>query len=128
MARQTSCPTQCAFQGDSGPCNAWAQAGSRFCFFHDPAKAENRALAQAKGGAHSHRKLAGLPDALPPQTPQTIAETMAQVIAGVLRGEVDPRIANSTAYCCGTLIKAIEVSELEKRLEALERAMQSRRW
>jgi len=48
---------------------------------------------------------------------------MAQVAAGVLRGEVDPRVANSSAYVCSTLLKATEITELERRVEALEQAI-----
>jgi hypothetical protein len=127
MTAQTPNPTKCAHQSDAGACEAWALEGSTLCFFHDPAQAEQRALAQSKGGQRSHRQLAGLPDVQPPQTPQSIADTMAQVIAGVLRGEVDPRIANSAAYCAATLIKAIEISDLERRVDALERANESER-
>jgi hypothetical protein len=127
MSGQTKKAVKCAHQGEQGPCEAWAVEGSEFCFFHDPQRAGERALAQSTGGRNSHRQLAGLPDAQPPQTPQCIADTMAQVIAGVLRGEVDPRIANSAAYCAATLIKAIEISDLERRVEALERANESDR-
>jgi hypothetical protein len=126
MPGQTENRAKCAYQGDAGPCEAWAQQDNDYCYFHDPAKADTRALASAKGGRNSHRKLAGLPDAQAPQTSQNIAETMGQVIAGVLRGDLDPRIGNSVAYCCATLIKAIEVSELERRLAALEKARKPR--
>ena len=125
MSGQSKKAVKCAHQGEQGPCEAWALEGSEWCFFHDPAQAEQRALAQSKGGSHSHRQLAGLPDAQPPQTPQGIADTMAQVVAGVLRGEVDPRIANSAAYVASTLIKAIEISDLARRVDALERANES---
>jgi hypothetical protein len=118
---------KCAFHGEARPCEAWAQENSDYCFFHDPAKAGQRAIATAKGGRRSHRRLPGLPDAQPPQTPQNIADTMAQVIAGVLRGDIDPRIANCAAFCSGTLIKAIEISELDRRLAALERIIEKNR-
>ncbi len=48
---------------DGKKCGARRTAGSRFCFFHDPAKAEERAAARRAGG------LKNKPAVLPAKTP-----------------------------------------------------------
>jgi hypothetical protein len=103
-------------------CKTDPQTDNDYCFWHDPEKSNEQAAARIKGGQNSRRYVA-IPDAEPPKTAHQVAETMATVIAGMLKGEIDPRIANGVAYCSNALLKALEVSELEARLDKVESQM-----
>jgi hypothetical protein len=102
-------------------CKAHAITGSASCFFHDPAKAGERAAA-SKAGGRKHRA-ATLPATTPDHELETIADVaglLAATINDVRRGALDPRIANSVGYLSGVLLKAMEQGEVEERLAALE--------
>lgn len=46
---------------------------------------------------------------------------IARLINGVMTGEVEPGTATKVGYLAGVLLKAIELSDLENRLNQLER-------
>jgi len=52
---------------------------------------------------------------------------LASLINRVERSELDISIASKLAYIAGILLKAAESSELEKRVEALERMLSNQR-
>jgi hypothetical protein len=100
-------------------CGAWAVAGATRCALHlDPERA-------SKLGSKSRDKRAGRSqtDAPPMDLPKTasdvknaLATTMVQVYAGTM----DAKTANTLAYLGMSLLRAIEVSDIESRLDALE--------
>jgi len=49
-----------------------------------------------------------------------VVRLLAQTINQVRRGNIDPRISNAIGYIAGTLLKAIEQDQIEKRLAQLE--------
>ena len=116
---------------DGKPCQADAQAGSKFCFFHDPDKAEARQEATVKGGKAG--KLATLDQVKPwrgqevallqsPDVDELVA-LLADTIDDVRTGQVDPKIANSVGYLSGIILKARQYQALEERLAAIEEAL-----
>ena len=46
---------------------------------------------------------------------------LAHLVNSTEAGDIKPQTAGRLAYICNILLKAIEGSELEKRLEALEK-------
>jgi len=114
---------QCkATRRDGERCEAWAIGGGDFCWTHEPSVAAERKAARSKGGHARHgRQLAvsqGDPVAL---------GSVADVVAVVERALCDlQRLENSVAraraigYLAGVAIRALEVSELEARITALE--------
>lgn len=122
---------KCEFiKPDEKRCGSHAMRGSTFCFFHDPATREARKAASAKGGSVCPKPLT----TLPPDTPDAplvtgydvrafVAETLNHVRAG--------RLAHAVGNClfvgAGVLLKAIESSELDRRLAALEEGHGPRR-
>jgi hypothetical protein len=111
---------------DGQPCQAGVQAGSEFCFFHDPAKAAEREAAQRAGGSLGKAKV------LPPDTQDVpLASTADAVrflgltINQVRRGEIDPRVANAIGYLSATLLRALEQGDIERRLAELESLIKS---
>lgn len=121
--------TSCKFRHPDGrPCQATPQAGSEYCFFHDPARATDRKAAQAKGG--SQGKLTVLPPAdLRPWREAAIPSSgelvglLADTVDGCLTGRLDPKVANSVGYLAGVMLKALEYDALNERLQAIEEAV-----
>jgi hypothetical protein len=61
----------------------------------------------------------------PPQTAKEIREILAETMAGIKFGQLNPKIGSVIAYLGGALLKAIETTEMEERLQALERSNNS---
>jgi hypothetical protein len=115
---------------DGSQCEANARRESFYCFFHDPDLAQEREAARKKGGKERSRKATVLaPDTpdKPLKTAEDIAGVLAQTINQVLRGELDPRIANSTGCLTGYWLKAHELGQIERRLAKLE-SINTHKW
>jgi hypothetical protein len=109
----------CTAKTKSGaPCQARATATGKCALHSDP----NRAAELARKGRNKRYGAAEVPDT-PLQIPQSAAEVkdaLAKVLAEVYCGKLDPKVATSMAYIGNTLLRAIETSDLEQRLAALE--------
>ncbi len=108
-------------KADGTPCLAHAAHGSRFCFFHDPAKHE--AVREAGRAGGSQGKLTVLPQGTPEVPLASVADVtrlLAMTINQVRRGEIDPKPATTIGYLAGLLLKSIEQGAFEDRLAALE--------
>jgi len=116
--------TKCTAKSRKGKrCGAWAITGQTKCALHfDPERA-------AKLGArHAYRPLLPTdPNARPLQPPKTasdvrdaLAETMAEVQARARVHGMDAKLANTMAYVGSSLIRAVEICDLETRMKAIE--------
>jgi hypothetical protein len=56
----------------------------------------------------------------PPRTATDVRNALAETMAQVHSGQLDPRTANTLAYVGSSLLRAIEISDLERRLGDLE--------
>jgi hypothetical protein len=111
---------KCLFSKPDGTtCQATALSTSTFCFFHAPEKAEARAEAQKKGG-RQNRRPAEIPD-VPLDSVTDVVKALATTFNDVRSGRLDPKTGNCLALLSGQLLKALQTSELEERLEALEK-------
>lgn len=111
---------RCTATTKSGePCKSRPLRGATLCAFHsDPAAAVELGR---KGGRKGARK--SLPSAELPADVTSAADVrqvLAHTLLQVLAGKVDTAIANSAAILSGHLLKALEVSDVERRLAALE--------
>jgi hypothetical protein len=109
---------------DGAPCQTPALAGSDFCFFHDPDKAEERFEARRAGGRQNRMKT--LPAEMPDvnvESCQDVVRLISETINQVRKGDIDPRVANAIGYLANVLIRAVDQGELEKRIEDLEAAV-----
>ena len=117
---------QCAHQTEGEKrCRARTQIGAEFCFFHDPALDEERAVARKAGGVARTQKLV-MPADAPIKTLRSasdVVELLGETINQVRRGELDLRISNAIGYLSGIILSAIEKSSYEDRLAALEAAV-----
>ena len=115
---------RCAYVHGSGKaCGGFAIAGSGFCFAHAPEQAAKRDEARRRGGR------AGRAVALPESnvTVRSLADVVALVEAtvnDVRAGRVDVRVANAVGVLANVAIRAIERSDLEARLAALEAVLE----
>jgi hypothetical protein len=100
------------------PCRAAATEGG-LCFFHaNPDKA-------AELGRIGGRKNRRVPTELEVFVPRLVTalamrQTVAQLIEGVIAGTIGPRIASALAPLLSLQLRAIEATDLEQRLAALE--------
>lgn len=57
---------------------------------------------------------------MPPKTAGDVRDALANTMAQVHARQIDTKTANALAYLATSLLRAIEVSDLEGRLDALE--------
>ena len=99
-------------------CGAWVLTGETKCPLHlDPKRA-------AKLGAKHGCKTVLIGDDLapmdPPKTARDVRDARAYTMVQVHDRKMDARTANALAYVATSLLRAIEVSDLETRLMTLE--------
>jgi hypothetical protein len=116
-----------AVKDDDSKCRAPARQGSHYCFFHDPAKENERKEAQQRGGRANRATVltADAPD-LSLNSLKDIVSLYARIINLQLRGEVSPKEASSLGYNCSQLARLLEASNIEGRIAALEKVQKTR--
>jgi len=101
------------------PCRAAATKGG-LCFFHaNPNKASELGRIGGRKNRHLPQDSA---DGLPTLEDATAVRAMAaRLIAEVYSGKLNPRIASGLAPLLNLQLRAIDASEWERRLAALEK-------
>src|SRR5687767_6411221 len=111
-----------------GPCNAFAGA-SGYCFMHDASRGRESALARRNGGLSTKKPHNSDASLIPSDIRSTdgvfaiLNYALAESIIldnSIVRGRLLVSIAHG-------YIEALKIGELEKRLEALEMALELRR-
>jgi general stress protein YciG len=113
---------RCKGKNKSGqPCGAAATAGG-VCYFHaNPDKASELGR---KGGRQNRHTAGDSVDPLPIlDNPLAVRETVARLIADVYAGKVNPRIASGLAPLLNLQLRAIETTDMERRLADLEKKL-----
>jgi hypothetical protein len=110
---------RCAAKARSGErCKSAPVRGKKRCLFH---LGDNASVFGARGG---RRRAIFNPDGLEPFTaPKNAGDLLlllAQTIVEVRSGRLEPRVANSLSYVAGAFMSALETSDLDVRLRALE--------
>ena len=115
-------PAPCSHIKKNGsPCQSQRMAGSEFCFFHNPKRAEQRLTAQRAGGLKGRaRSLPENTPELPLESVENVRAALAQTLNAVLRGTIDAKIGSTVAYISTVLLKSLEQGQVEERLAALE--------
>jgi hypothetical protein len=114
--------SRCQGRTKSGnPCRAAATAGG-LCYFHaNPNKASE--LGRIGGRKKSHAA-AEISDPLPTvDNAIAVRDLVARLIADVHSGKVHPRVAAGLAPLMNLQLRAIETSNLELRVEKLEKLL-----
>jgi hypothetical protein len=102
------------------PCGAAAMEGG-LCFFHaNPNKASELGRIggrRNRSAVQEHHSLPNLDSAL------AVRQTVARLVEEVYTGELHPRIATGLAPLLNLQLRAIESSDLELRLERIEKLL-----
>ena len=117
---------KCRAKTASGkPCQAQARKGGAFCFTHDPASGQARALARKRGGERNRTQHGGDSNGLPKQikTLDDLRAVYDYTLAELLPMENSiPRARLLLAFIDSGL-RLFEVGELEQRLTELEKSV-----
>lgn len=116
----------CQATNQSGrPCAAPPTRDSHYCSLH---LVPGRAVALGRRGGQRNRSTPehdnGESIAVP-ATAQDVQRILAEAMAGVSMGEMNPKIGTALSYMGMALLKALEVADLEQRIQHLERAVRS---
>lgn len=106
-------------------CNANAMRNSQFCFTHNPETREAKQEAVIRGGKSPKKNYNPL-SPVELSDSKSVVSLLSQTINEVRQGEIDLRVANCIGYLSGHLIKALEVSDLEKRVDEIEKIIKER--
>jgi len=113
--------SRCKARAKSGkPCRAAATPGG-LCFFHsNPQKASE--LGRIGGRTNRHAAAGENVDPLPTlDNAMAVRDTVARLIADVYAGKLQPRIAAALGPLLNLQMRAIETTDLERRLAKLEK-------
>jgi hypothetical protein len=104
---------------DGGQCGASALTGKKYCALHsEPGRA---ALLGSKGGRRrSIYSPHSLKEFATPKSASDLRDLLAQSIIEIRAGTLDPKLANSISYLGVGFLRALDVSDVERRLDALE--------
>lgn len=113
---------QCEHKSEDGKrCGAAALKAKTRCSLHaDPGRAAALGSKGGRGRRRSVFKAGDLREFAAPKSAADLRELVAESIIEIRAGKLDPRIANALGYLGGSYLRALEVSEIESRLDALE--------
>jgi len=112
---------QCkATRADGNRCQAEAQSGSTYCYWHDPATRDEMLEASSRGGKKGRRE-AKIPDA-EPLSPEKARAILAGMAEALISGAMGAETARAVGYLLQIEQKIYDTRDLEKRIESLERA------
>jgi len=113
---------KCEFiKPDGQNCEAYAVKGTGFCYFHNPdISDEEKKEAQTNGGANRALTLKEPLPAMPITNQDDAVLLVADTINRVRAGKLDIRTANCLGFLADKLLKALEASQTNDRLEKLE--------
>ena len=104
---------------DGSRCKAMALAGHKYCAMHaQPGRAAE--LGSRGGRRRATYRSSDLREFAAPKTAADLRDLLAESIIEIRAGKLDPRIANALGYLGASYLRALEVSDIERRLDALE--------
>ena len=119
-----------AVNQDGTPCQAYALAGSDYCFQHDPARAAERRDARSKGGRARHGRHIGPVGQAEPVALETMGDVAGLIrctIYDTLQLENSLQRARTIGYLANLFLKALDMANLEERIAAIEYVLELRR-
>ena len=123
LKRQAAPNGKCRAKTKAGrQCAAPAVRGGIYCALHnDPDRA---AQLGRKGGANNRKVYDGSDREIPPpQNARDVKNFLSEAMAEKRTGKMDPKLGTTLGYLGTSLLKAIETSDIEKRLEELENGL-----
>jgi hypothetical protein len=119
---------QCKYinQHTGEPCGAFA-LDSGYCFSHDPARRDDKQRAVVKGG-EAPKKVALHLVPMTIKTPDDVLLVLEEIVNKIRVGElIVSNPANTIGFLCSHILKAIELSSVDKKLETIDRVILERR-
>ena len=114
----------CKFVKSCGePCLAPVMADSDYCYWHNPETASKLALAQKKGGQNRRAGKLNSHSRYLIKTTDEVLRALEDALNDACGLENSHARARTIGYLCQISLKALEVGELERRLEALEQSV-----
>lgn len=120
---------QCEFIKQNGEqCGAYAGENSVYCISHNPEMQDvKRAAVQKGGAAENYQKLNLELTPFTIDSPSDVSSAVVQTINELRSGKVPPKIANTIGYLLGIALKAFEVAEIDRKIEAIDRVILERK-
>ena len=123
LKRQPAANGKCRAKTKAGrQCAAPAVRNGIYCALHnDP----DRAAELGRKGGAKNRKVYETPDReIPaPQNACDVKNFLSEAMAEIRAGRMDPKLGTTLGYLGTSLLKAIETSDIEERLEKLEHGL-----
>jgi hypothetical protein len=121
--RQQAPNGKCQAKTKAGrPCAAPAVRGGIYCALH--ANPERAAQLGRKGGRKNRRTYeANQWEGSAPRNACDVKNLLAEAMAEIRAGRMDPKLGTTLGYLGTLLLKAIETSDIEERLEKLEHGL-----
>lgn len=113
---------KCKFQDKitGKQCGAYRMENSEYCFCHNPeVPEEEKKLARARGGRGKGLSFKILPEK-ELKKPQQVSEMLEEIINLVRMGEISDKKATLLRALSDSLLKSLELGELDERLNDLE--------
>lgn len=105
-------------------CMANAMRGSNFCYLHNPEiDDDEKQFHQSRGGQANKHTLQAPLEPVRVKTTSDVVVLLEDTINKVRSGELDLKTANCIGYLSGHITKALEIADIEKRIEVIERAV-----
>jgi len=99
-------------------------SGAEYCYTHNPdISDEEKREAKQRGGQARALTIANPLPALPINTPDDAVLLIVDTINRVRAGTLDIRTANCLGFLADKLLKALETSRLNDRVEIIERVI-----
>lgn len=122
---------KCQFKKDEKECNANAMNESIYCFSHNPKAQKAKLEAVVKGGL-AKKQIDLLPlEPIEIKNCEQVISLLEDCINRIRKvntnGEMPIKVASTIGFLATHLLKAIETSDLDKRLEIVESVMFQRR-
>ncbi|MGA2668729.1 MAG: hypothetical protein ABSF32_07395 [Ignavibacteria bacterium] len=103
------------------PCKMHALEGSDYCWAHSPhISAQVKKAACSKGGSLRIPDQSLIKQNLPLATTGDISALLADTIMNLRKGIFNSRVSTAIGYLSFIMVRTIELTEAEKRLEELE--------
>lgn len=104
-------------------CKAYAQSGSRFCFFHDPKSKRKAVQARRKGGKVGLERVTSPAEFDGPvelSSAEDVRKLLSECVTHLRDGRMLAKTCTTIGYLAQVVLKSIEQGELEERLRKLE--------
>jgi hypothetical protein len=111
-----------ATNADGDPCQAQPVRPSGYCYWHDPALAEERDRKRREGGANrSNKARAKKTLSAEALTAEEVRSYLGIVFKGVIGGKIEPGVGTAAANIARALMDVAKVAEVEQQVADLRR-------